>query len=710
MRPAEIKTRATARIEVPVQFSRIRDIAYNLWWTWSPLAHSLFYMIDPVRWVHYRSPIQLLINLEPERWQELQNDTEFIRAYRTLVERFDQYMAPEKPTWFERNYPDYDRGPIAYFSTEYGWHESLQIYSGGLGILSGDHSKSASDLGLPFVGVGLMYRHGYFRQTIDPDGGQQHFYPDYDLRRVPLLPIVGEDGKDLELSIELPGREVRFGAFKANIGRVPVLLLDTDLESNHPADRSITGILYVRGRELRLAQEILLGLGGFRLLRALGVAPSVWHMNEGHSALLSLERIAEAARLDGLSFDDARERVAGSTVFTTHTPVPAGNETFDAGLVRHYLGPWAESTGTDLDRVVELGRTDGDDVFNMTALAIRSSSRVNGVSELHGRVSGGMWNHMLESTGRTVEFVTNGVHQPTWVGPEMGDLLRKHLGPGFERRLLDPGFTEAVLEIPDDEVWEAHCAQKQRLVSLIRAQTLEQYSRHGRSPEQLHEIDHLFQPDRLTIGFARRFATYKRADLLLRDPARLKALLASTDRPIQFLFAGKAHPADKPGQELIRRIWNAALDGQMLERLHFVENYDMRIGRLLVQGVDVWLNTPRRPLEASGTSGMKAALNGGLNCSILDGWWCEGFDSSHGWAIGRQEEDHPDNEHAQDDRDADSLYRTLTDEVVDCYYQRDERGIPTEWVSRMKHAIAMLSPRFSTERMVREYTERFYLP
>jgi starch phosphorylase len=708
---SEIKTRPTAQIDLPVQFSRLRDIAYNLWWSWSPQAISLFEMIDPWRWERYRNPIELLIDLEPERWHELQNTNDFIRAYRSVVERFDRYVAPVAPTWFQQQFPDHDGRPVVYFSTEYGWHECLRIYSGGLGILSGDHSKAASDLGLPFLGIGLMYRHGYFRQTVDADGQQQHFYFDSDPNRVPLLPVVNAKGRELRLTVEFPGRMVQVRLWKAEVGRATVLLLDTDIAVNHPADRPITSILYVSGREMRLCQEMILGIGGVRALRALDIVPAAWHMNEGHSSLLSLERLRDGVK-DGESLDDALARIGRNTVFTTHTPVTAGNETFDLDLARRYLSGWAGSSGLDLEWLLALGNAGADAAngsLNLTALALRSSVRTNGVSAKHGQVAGQMWNQLLESLGKPpVEHITNGAHQPTWVGPEMGDLLRRHVGRVYDERPLDPGFAETVEAIPDEEVWAAHRAQKQRLFDRLRQSALRQLARHGRSPEELRLLDHLLDPEALSIGFARRFATYKRADLILRDVERLKKMVADAERPVQFLFAGKAHPADRPGQELIRRIWHASLQDELHGRVLFLENYDMHVARYLVQGVDVWLNTPRRPLEASGTSGMKSAMNGGLNCSILDGWWCEGYDGSHGWAIGDDEES-SDHEH-QDYLDAESLYHVLGEQVVPCFYQRDERGLPAEWIRRMKLAIGSLTPRFTAARMVRDYIETYYMP
>ena len=709
----EIRTRSGATIEMPVQFSRLADIAYNLFWTWSQPTRKLFDVLDPFRWRRYRNPIELLIDLEPERWHAVQRDPDFIRAYRAVVEEFDRYTAPDEPTWFERRYPDHRAGPVAYFSTEYGWHECLQMYSGGLGVLSGDHSKAASDLGLPFVGVGLMYRHGYFRQTIDADGQQQHFYPDYDFHRVPLLPVVNEQGTELRVAVEFPGREVYVGAWKASVGRVPVLLLDTNLEANDPADRPITSVLYVSGREMRLCQEYVLGVGGVEVLRALGIEPAVWHLNEGHSALLSIQRLRRLVEAERVSFEEAWHRVAADAVFTTHTPVPAGNEMFDTALVRRYFEAWAAREQLPLDRLLALGcpaEPPGDEPFNLTALAVRTSRSTNGVSQLHGRIAGRMWNHVRsEQFNRAgVDFVTNGAHVPTWLGREMRELLRRHVDPRFEERLLEIDFEGRVESIPDAELWEAHRQQKNRLVLLLRDRVRDQLARHGRSPDELRSLEHLLDPEVLLVGFARRFATYKRADLVLRELERLRDIAAAEGRPVQFVFAGKAHPADRPGQGLIRRIWDASNHHELRGRVLFVENYDMRIGRIMTQGVDVWLNTPRRPMEASGTSGMKASFNGALNCSVLDGWWCEAYDPSHGWVIG--DENEPGDPDDQDRRDADSLYRVLREEIVPHFYERDGAGLPRAWIRRMKRAMGVLIPRFSASRMVREYTERFYFP
>jgi starch phosphorylase len=708
----KIETLPGAEVDLPRELARLYDLAYNLWWTWSPNAHLLFSAIDPARWIRSRNPVALLLGVEPHMWDPLLQNESFMSSYHSVIGEFDRYLSGGETAWFTKTYPSFSGGPVAYFSTEFGWHECLGIYSGGLGVLSGDHCKSASDLGIPFVGVGLMYRRGYFRQSVDADGRQQHFYPDYDLHRLPLRPVAGPGGKPLRVHVELPERSVQLRVWKATVGRVPVLLLDSDVRENDPADRPITSILYVHGREMRLCQEMVLGVGGFRALEAAGITPSVWHLNEGHSALVSFERIRRTMAVDGIGFDEAVTKTSKTSAFTTHTPVPAGNETFEIPLVRTYADAWAAGLAGGSSPFVDLGRgAPGDGVFNMTVLAIRTSSRVNGVSKLHGHVADGMWKHLFpaaDSEKEHVGAITNGVHTPTWMGPEMGAMLRRHLGGDFERRLLDPGFADEVLQIPDADIWDAHAAQKTRLLRLVRERVLQQLARHGRSPEDLRRVQTLLAPDVLTLGFARRFATYKRADLIFRDLARLKDIVTSASRPVQIVFAGKAHPADKPGQDVLRRIFEYSMSADLWGHVVLLENYDMGVARFLVQGVDVWVNTPRRPLEASGTSGMKAAANGALNLSVLDGWWAEGYEPGLGFAIGRAH-DYGDFG-TQDAEDSESLYRVLADEVAAEFYDRDAGGLPRKWLDRMKRSIARLTPRFSTARMVRDYAIRAYVP
>ena len=697
-----IRTLPVADIELPPELERLRDLAYDLWWSWSPLATRLFAWIDPDHWRRYHNPVQMLINVEPSHWQQLLSDPAFRHTYDSVMRDFDAYHA--KPRWFDQ-YAKQFPGPVGYFSMEFGIHESLGVYSGGLGVLAGDHCKAASDLGVPLVGVGLLYQNGYFRQMVDADGFQQHNYPHYDFARLPVQPVQAPGGGLLTVSIDLPGRVVQAAVWKAQVGRVPVLMLDTDIPSNDPADRPITGILYVRGREMRLCQEIVLGVGGVRALRALGIHPAVWHMNEGHVAFLGLERAREKV-VRGDSLDEALKAVARNAVFTTHTPVPAGNESFDRNLVRKYLEFLAQDTGSDPNEVLRLGMEQGN--FNLTVLAIRLSSTVNGVSQIHGNVSSTMWRHLWPGApGEPVRAVTNGVHTPTWIGPEMRTLYVNHLGADWEDHLFDPDYWQGVRRIPDQEVWSAHRAQKERLIRFVRERVRAQSARHGLSPDELRSVESLLNPQALTIGFARRFATYKRAILVLSDIARLRSLVMDEQRPVQIVFAGKAHPADREGQESIRRLF-LLTQGELKGKIVFLEDYDIDMGRMLVQGCDVWLNTPRRPLEASGTSGEKAPVNGGINLSILDGWWAEGYRGDNGWAIGEHVTDH--SPEVQDREDAASLFRLLEEEVVPTFYDQGGDGVPHRWVEKMKASIESVVPRFSANRMLRDYVEQFYLP
>lgn len=698
-----IPTLQIADIELPTRVDRLRDLAYDLWWSWSPAATRLFTWIDPDHWRRYHNPVELLINVEPHHWQRLLSDPEFLRAYEAVMAALDAYRA--RPRWFQEQAGAEDvRGPVAYFSMEFGLHESLGVYSGGLGVLAGDHCKAASDLGVPLVGVSLLYRSGYFRQTVDADGFQQHIYPDYDFARLPILPVEAPGGGVLTVPIDLPGRVVQAAVWKVQVGLVPVLLLDTDIPLNDPADRPITGILYVRGREMRLCQEVVLGVGGVRALRALALSPAVWHMNEGHVAFLNLERAREMV-LRGEGLDEALKVVARNSVFTTHTPVPAGNESFDVSLVRRYLGPWTEALGVDAEAALVLGTDNGN--FNLTVLAINLSTSTNGVSKLHAQVSSDMWRHLWPgSPASPVVAVTNGVHTETWVGPEMRTLYCRHLHPEWEAHILDQQMWQKVADIPDKELWTAHRSQKERLIRFVRERVRVQNARHGRSPGELRELESLFDPRALTIGFARRFATYKRAQLVLRDLERVRAVLSSADRPVQMLFAGKAHPADRAGQELIRRLFQLTQE-EFRGSVVFLEDYDIEAGRMMVQGCDVWLNTPRRPQEASGTSGMKSPINGGVNLSVLDGWWAEGYRGDNGWAFGEGTFASPEE---QDAEDAAALYRLLEEKVVPAYFVHDEDGMRHAWVGLMKASIASIVPEFSAHRMVRDYAEGIYLP
>ncbi len=702
-----------ADIRVPPEVSRLRDLAYNLWWTWTPRARRFFSMINANLWATYRNPVQLLINIEPHQWERLINDGgAFMSDYRRVVRDFDKYMSPDS-TPFQEMYPDYDQGPIAYFSTEYGLHECMGIYSGGLGVLSGDHAKAASDFGLPFVGLGILYRKGYFHQSVDSDGDQDHVFLDFDFYRLPLRPLQSSSGHNLIIPVELPGREVRAQVWECKVGRVNLYLLDTDIVENDPADRPITSQLYVRGREMRLCQELVLGMGGARVIKELGIEPAVWHMNEGHSAFLAIERMRSYIR-DGRSWDDAAKTIKNDTVFTTHTPVPAGNEVFDVHLVEKYIEPYAKSMGVETKRLIDLGLSypeGGGQPFNLTALAIRMSRKVNGVSKLHGEVSSHMWHHLFEgkaASDHPVGYVTNGVHVATWLGHDIRTLIEEELGMDWNEHLTDTEFWAGVRNLSNEDLWAAHNHQKDRMVRLVRARLIQQFARHGKSPDEMRDVKHLLDPNMLTIGFGRRFATYKRAGLIFKDYNRLKRILTNADRPVQIIFSGKAHPADQPGQDLVRDIFNLAFHSDLSGRLIFLEDYEMRVCRHLVQGVDVWLNTPRRPREASGTSGMKAAMNGAPNLSISDGWWPEAYNGKNGWMIGDGQEF--DNEEMQDYEDAASFYDLMENQVVPAYYDDRKDGIPVKWLDIMKESMATIIPAFSAARMLRDYTKDFYLP
>ena len=707
-----ILTRPTADIELPREVERLHDLAYNLWWTWNLQAQELFARINQVHWGRYRNPVELLINVEPHEWERLLEDELFISEYRAVIEAFDRYLGHPETWWFHRRFPEGLGGPIAYFCAEYGLHESLGIYSGGLGVLAADHCKSASDLGLPFIGMGLLYKRGYFRQTIDADGNQQHFYPDFDPTRLPLLPVVSASGSDVRVPIDFPDRTVTAKLWKMQVGRIPVLLLDTNIVANAFADRPITSILYVQGREMRLCQELVLGSGGVRALRALGIEPAVWHMNEGHSALMGLERVRELVEDRSMALEEAVLQVARNTVLTTHTPVPAGNEAFEPALVRKYYDLWCKKTGASIEAILALGSApEGSDSgrFNLTALGIRLSSEFNGVSRLHAKTTGELWRAMWpQSQTAPVHAITNGVHFPTWLGREMRAVYERCLDPEWETCHAEPAIWQRAYSIPPAELWSAHQAQKLLLIKRARGRVREQYARHGRAPDALAAVEKLLDPNVLLIGFARRFATYKRADLVFHDLGLIRPILTDPARPVHLIFAGKAHPADRPGQELIRHLWQLAESADLGAHIVFLEDYDLAVARQLVQGVDVWLNTPRRPLEASGTSGMKAALNGAFNLSILDGWWDEAFDGRNGWAFGSREPQA--DSAAQDHLDAASLYSTLAEEVVPLYYSRSAEGLPLAWIERLLHSIATIGSRFSTDRMLQEYFATAYLP
>jgi starch phosphorylase len=707
MDPVSVPSIPAASFPLPPRLEGLRRLAYNLRWAWDPRTRNLWSLIDRTAWTRYRNPIPVISG--PTEWSRLLDDEKFLAEYHDVLDEFDRYMADGSGHWFQRKHGDKLEGPIAYFCAEYGIHESLGIYSGGLGVLAGDHMKSASDMALPFLGVGLLYRKGYFRQSIDADGHQEHNYPDYDLSRLPISRVQDENGLPLTVQVELPGRDLVVAVWLAQVGRVPVLLLDSDVAENAVEDRPITHILYVRGREMRLHQELVLGIGGVRAVRALGQSPAVWHLNEGHSAFLLAERAREYVAA-GTALDDAWARVRRDSVFTIHTPVSAGNERFDADLVRRVAGPLLDAGGVPLEEVLSLGLgTDGDPgQFDMTAFSLRLTNGANAVSKLHAVTANATWKDIV---AHEIQAITNGVHGPTWMGSPVDELFSRHLDADVSA--LDAGsgqdrFWERLDRIPRADLWEAHLRQKRELGIFVHGRLRSQFARHGEAPSVLAEAETALDPAIMTIGFARRFATYKRAALLFTDMDRLARLLWNPERPLQVIFAGKAHPADRPGQKVIQEIFQLSRSAQLRGRVFILEDYDMRVARFLVQGVDAWLNNPRRPLEASGTSGMKAAQNGVPNISVLDGWWDEGYEGDNGWAIGDREQS-PD-EAAQDWSDSQDLYRLLEEELIPSYYQRESTGVPTRWTDVMRRSMASTIWRFSTTRMLQEYTERLYLP
>jgi len=696
---------------IPHPIDRLLELAYNLWWVWHPQGSGLFRAIDSSLWEEvYHNPVRFLREVRQTTLDEAAGNPEFLRQYHHVLADFDTYMA-ETDTWFSRTYPQVGDGPIAYFSAEFGLHEALPIYSGGLGILSGDHCKEASDLGLPFVGVGFLYPQGYFRQQITADGTQEAIYEKLNFAEVPALPAFDRDGREIVVEVQLPGRKVFAKVWKIQVGRVPLYLMDTDIHPNAPPDRHLSARLYGGDQEMRLSQEMVLGIGGVRALRALGIQPSAWHVNEGHPAFLLLER-ARGLVQSGMSFDQAAETVRRTSVFTTHTPVPAGHDVFPFELMDRFFAGYWEELGLSRDEFLNLARHDQPwgPTFSMTVLGLKLAGHYNAVSQLHGEVSRRMWHFLWPDRPMEqvpIRAITNGIHTGSWLAPELKALFDQYLPAGWLEAIDDPAIWEGVLAIPDQELWEVRQLLRHRLVDFVRRRTYEHLGRVGAEPWQLDAVASLFDPQALTIGFARRFATYKRATLLFTDVERLKHILNQPGRPVQIIFAGKAHPADEPGKDFIRQVYNRTKEPGLAGRIVFLENYDINVARYLVQGADVWLNNPRRPNEASGTSGQKAALNGVPNLSVCDGWWAEGYNGANGWVIGQAKEyaDHG----AQDWEDSQSLYQLLEEEVVPLFYDRDERGVPIGWLKLVKESIRSVAPIFSTTRMVKEYARHMYL-
>jgi glycogen phosphorylase len=698
---------------IPQRIGRLHELAYNLWWTWHPDAQALYATIEPELWERTEhNAVRVLIEVAPERLAALAEDADFLARYEAVLAAFDAYMHPES-TWYSRTYPkDADR-TIAYFSAEFGLHESLPIYSGGLGILSGDHCKEASDLGLPFVGVGFLYPQGYFRQRITREGRQEANYEKLHFAEVPAVPATDKQGTEVVIGVELPGRTVYAKVWKIQVGRIPLYLMDTDVDPNGPNDRQLSARLYGGDHEMRIAQEIMLGIGGVRTIRALGLDPMVWHMNEGHSAFLGLERCRELVAGMGVDFAAAREIAAANAIFTTHTPVAAGNDVFSYDLIDRYFGDFWPQLKLDREAFHALAaeRTDWGVGFSMTVLALRLSDQHNGVSKLHGAVSRAMWQFLwpdIELDEVPIGAITNGVHTATWLAPRLDALFKRYLGADWYEHLDEAKLWARIEEIPASEVWAAHHELKGDLITYARRRLARQRTRVGEGHAAVSATAHVLNANALTLGFARRFATYKRATLLFRDPVRLARLLNDPDRPVQVVFAGKAHPADQPGQDFIRRVYEYSRMPEFEGKIVFLEDYDIDMARHLVAGCDVWLNTPVRPYEASGTSGQKAGLNGVPNCSIRDGWWEEGYNGDNGWAVGEQRAYQDDQ--TRDDADAAALYATLEQNIVPLYFDRGLDDIPHNWVAVMKEAIRTVAPRFSMRRMVKDYANTLYVP
>lgn len=698
---------------LPAPLEALRELAVNLRWDWTPEVAQLFQRIDPELWARTgENPVALLGQVDQPRLEALAADLGFLSQLGRAEEELQLYL--QSPRWFQTEKVDHADIRIAYFSAEFGLTGCLPIYSGGLGVLAGDHLKSASDLGVPLVGVGLLYQEGYFRQYLNADGWQMESYPPNDFYNMPLRVEKDASGEPVRVAVEFPGRLVHAQVWRATVGRVPLFLLDTNVPDNDESDRIITRALYSGGGELRIQQLMILGIGGYRALVKMGLEPTVCHMNEGHAGFLGVERTRHLMKSAGLAYPLARDVVEEGNIFTTHTPIPAGFDVFGRDLVERYMSEYIQTVGIGIDEFMGLGRRHAEDAhepLNMAALAIRHSVRRNGVSELHGRVSrrlvrdGGAWRAWPEDEV-PIEAVTNGVHTLSWVGPSMSRLFDRYLAPDWRDRVSEPDVWAPIEGVPEEELWRAHVEQRHQLVTYLRRRLRWQMERRGSPERDLRHADHALDPDALTIGFARRFATYKRATLVLSDPERLARLLGSLEHPVQIIFSGKAHPADEPAKVLIKQIASAVKEARFGGRVVFLEDYDVPVARQLVRGVDVWLNTPQRPREASGTSGMKIGPNGGLNCSVLDGWWAEGQSPDVGWAIGTGEDWSED----RDPVEASALYDLLETQVVPLFYDRGPRGAPADWVRMMKASMQRLVARFSTDRMVREYTERFYVP
>ncbi len=702
----------TVTAVIPDKLNRLKDIALNLWWSWNSDAIDLYREIDLILWEKLgKNPIRFLKEVNRKKIDEKINDEGYMKKYHEITKRFDAYLSNTTDTWFNKNHPAYKNNSIAYFSAEYGLNEVLPIYSGGLGVLSGDHCKAASDLGIPFTAIGLFYKQGYFSQRINRDGWQETNFTDLNVSHLPIKPAF-KNGREVFINVELPGRVVYAKVWEVKIGRISLYLMDTDIEQNNEVDRTLTARLYGGDQETRIQQEIFLGIGGVRVLDALKISASIYHMNEGHSSFLGLELIRKLVQEKGLHFNEAKEVIGSCVAFTTHTPVPAGNDVFSLEMIDKYFSNYWNSLGINRHEFLDLGLKIGNHQnFNMTVLALSIAGRKNGVSKLHGAVSRNIFSNVwpgIPEPEIPITHITNGIHTLTWLSPSIRHLYDKYLSKDWIEKIFDPSIWNDVDKIPDEDLWKTHNVLKVKMIDFIRDRIRNQRILNGESIERVHEADSLLDSDALTIGFARRFATYKRATLIFRNIARIQKILNSKDMPVQIIFAGKAHPADGPAHDIIKNIHDIAKQEGFVGKVVLVENYNMTLARNMVQGVDIWLNNPRRPLEASGTSGQKVSINGIINFSVLDGWWCEGFNGNNGWAIG--DDTFYGDENYQDNADSEFIYNTLEKQIIPIFFDRNEKGIPTKWLKVMKESIKSLTPVYSTHRMVQEYTLSTYLP
>ena len=705
----------TVNPQLPKRIGKLSEIANNLWWSWNTEFLRLFKIIDRDLWeTCEKNPVKFLKRVSQDRLEAVVENTDFLREYDRLAKEFDDYIT-SKNTWFSNKYPENKKDLIAYFSAEYGLDQTIPIYSGGLGILSGDHLKSASDLGIPLVAVGLLYKNGYFHQKINGNGEQETEYNNIELSNLPINPVKDENGEELKIYVKFEKRKVYLKVWQINVGRIKLFLLDSDIDENTPKDREVTLHLYGGDQEMRIKQEIILGMGGTNLLtRALGLNPTVYHMNEGHSAFLILELIKNIIKEKKVSFEVAKDIASSKTVFTTHTPVPAGNDIFPIGLVEKYFKEFWPRLGLDREEFLKLGMkpcTELEPGFNMGIFALKVAGKKNGVSKLHGAVSrelfGDVWPEIAANES-PITYVTNGIHTCSWLAPSLKELYNKYLIPYWQDNIYKDEVWENINNIPNQELWGIHQKRKQKLFDIVKENTTNRLRKSGYSYEEINEITSKLNPNALTIGFARRFATYKRATLIFKDLERITQILNNADRPVQLIFAGKAHPADKEGQDLIKRIHEISMMPQFKGKIFLLENYNIAMSRYLVSGVDVWLNNPRRPMEASGTSGQKASVNGVINFSVLDGWWAEGYNQENGWTIGTNAEFTSYEE--QDIADSQSMYRTLEEKIIPTYYEKDENGISEKWMKIMKNSITSTGGKYSTSRMLVDYTNNLYIP